>query len=88
MNTTINTISNFIHSIIIVSIFIAFGIAQNTFSVAVGSQIGLDWGAGSHSDDVYMQWANTDTTNGNMWVDSYTQAYEIIGGCPNYCWYG
>jgi len=65
-----------------------FTLSSGTFSVAVGSQIGLDWGAGSHSDDIYMQWANTDTTNGNMWVDSYTQAYEIIGGCPNYCWYG
>jgi len=65
-----------------------FTLSSGSFTVAVGSQIGLDWGSGSHSDDIYMARTLTDTTNGACWVDSYTQPYELIGGCPNYCWYG
>jgi len=68
-----------------------FDITEGEYTVLVGSQIGLDWGSGSHSSDIYLQGDFADNTNGSWFIDSYTQVYELISSgaaCPHYCWFG
>jgi len=68
-----------------------FTLSSGSYTVLAGSQIGLDRGSGAHSGDIYMQGDFTDNTYGQWFVDSYTQAYELIssgGACPRYCWFG
>lgn len=68
-----------------------FTLSSGSYTVLAGSQIGLDRGSGAHSGDIYMEGDFTDNTDGQWFVDSYTQAYELIssgGACPRYCYYG
>jgi len=67
-----------------------FEMASGDYEVISGSQIGLDWGAGLHSDSIYMNGQSSASDEGKWFFGHSTGGtpYEEFDRCPNYCYFG
>jgi len=67
-----------------------FEMASGDYEVISGSQIGLDWGAGSHTNDIYMNGQMSASAEGKLFNAHSTGGtpYEEHNLCPNYCYFG
>ena len=48
-----------------------------SYTVLVGSHIGLDRGTGNHAGNVWVQGDNSDNTHGQWWRSSWQEPYEL-----------
>ena len=65
-----------------------FTISSGSYAVITGSQIGLDWGTGSHANDIYTNGLSSASTEGKLFNAHSTGGtpYEEHNLCPNYCY--
>ena len=67
-----------------------FDISEGEYTVLAGSQIGIDWGPGTHVNAIYMNGQNSASAEGKLFNAHSTGGtpYEEHNLCPNYCYFG